>query len=263
MRKTAFAVSLLATLPLLAQIPAKVPRDLKFEVATLKAAKNQGPISGIRPAPGGQRYQAQACPIRVMIQVAYRLKADQIVGGPSWLDSDLFDMEAKAEKPSTADELHVMLMNLLVERLHLKFHEDQKEMRMYALTVDKAGSKLTAHTSANAGEPWIDQSGRVLQVKMKATSSPMQYFAFRLSTLMDAPVVDQTNLPGEYDFTLNYTRELPPDFPVGGKLNGEEPDTSGPRIFEALKQQLGLELKPQKGRVPVLVIDQAEKPTDN
>jgi uncharacterized protein (TIGR03435 family) len=250
--------------PLLAQAPSRIPSDLRFEVASLKPSQGQEPNGGIRPAPGGQRYQARNCPVKVMIQVAFRIKADQIVGGPGWLDTDRFDMEAKAEKPSTADELHVMLMNLLVDRLQMKFHHEKKDMRMYALTVDKDGPKLTPHEAANAGEPWIDQATvKFSRIKMKATCTPMDYFAFRLSQFMDAPVVDLTNLHGGYDFALEYTRELPPGFPEGGKINGEEPDTSGPTVFAAVKQQLGLQLKPQKGPVEVIIIDRAEKPTEN
>ena len=247
---------------LFGQAPAKIPADLRFEVASLKPATGPGRGGGIRPAAGGQRYEATNCSIKTMIMVAYRVKAEQIVGGPAWLDTDRFDMEAKADKPSSADELHVMLMNMLADRLQLKFHHEKKDMPMYALTVDKGGPKLTPHEAANAGDPWIDLAQeKFLHLKMKATSAPIDYFAFRLSQLMDRPVVDLTNLHGGYDFTLEYTRELPPGFPDGGKINGEEPDTSGPTVFAAVKQQLGPELKAQKGPVEVIVIDRAEKPT--
>jgi uncharacterized protein (TIGR03435 family) len=258
------AVCVLLGVPLLAQAPAKISPDLRFEVASLKPSDGTAQGGGIRPAPGGQRYQATNCPIKLMIQVAYRVKAEQIVGGPGWLDTDRYDMEAKAEKASNGDELHVMLINLLVDRLQLKFHREKKDMAMYALTVDKSGPKLTPHEAASAGDPWIDQTQeKFLHIKMKATCAPLDYFAFRLSQLMDRPVVDLTNLHGGYDFELAYTRELPPGFPEGGKVNGEDPDTSGASIYEAVKQQLGLELKAQKGPVEVIVIDHAEKPTGN
>jgi len=249
---------------LFAQSRGKISPDLKFEVASFKPSEATGPGGGIRPAPGGQRYQATNCPTRLMIQVAYRVKAEQIIGGPAWLDTDRYDMEAKAEKPSTPEELHVMLINLLVERMQLKFHRQQREMPIYALTLDKGGPKLTPHQSANAGEPWIDlRTERFLHVSMKATSSGMDYFAFRLAQMLDRPVVNLTKLGGEYDFALDFTRELPLGFPEGGKINGEEPDTSGPTIYEALRSQLGLQLKAQKGPVDVIVIDHVEKPTEN
>jgi len=91
----------------------------------------------------------------------------------------------------------------------------------------------------------------------------MDYVAFRLAGFMDLPVVDLTGLKGNYDFTLTFTRDLPPGFPEGGKVNGEEPDTSGDNIFQAVKKQLGLELKAQKGPVEVIVIDHVEKPSAN
>jgi len=256
------AVGFIFAAQVLAQ--SKMPPDLRFEVASLKPSARQRPGYGIRPAPGGQRYEAWNCPIKVMIQAAFRVKPEQIVGGPGWLDSDPYDMEAKAAKPSTSDELHVMLMNMLVDRLQLKFHRESRDMRRYALTVDKDGPRLTLHPAANGADVWIDQTvDKPLHIKLKGTSAPMDYLAFRLSMLLDLPVVDLTGLHGEYDFTLAYTYELPPGFPPGAKLNGEEPDTSGPNVFTALKQQLGLDLKIGKGPVEVIVIDSVERPSAN
>ena len=259
------AVCILSAAALFAQPPARIAPGLRFEVASLKpSAGSANGFYGIRPAPGGQRYEATNCPIRMRIQVAYRVKPEQIVGGPAWIETDGYDMEAKAERPSTADELHVMLMNLLVDRLQLKFHQEKKEMGMYALVRGKGEIKMTPHEAANAGEPWIDvNQEKFLHMKLKATSVPMDYVAYRLSLLMDRPVVDMTGIKGGYDFELAYTRELPLNFPPGAKLNGEEPDTSGPTIFEAVRQQLGLELKAQKGPVDVIVIDHVEKPAAN
>lgn len=254
----------LFALPMFAQMPARVPTDLRFEVASLKPSSGQRPGYGIRPAPGGQRYEAWNCPIKVMIEAAYRVKPEQIVGGPPWLESDRYDMEAKAEKPSSADELHVMLINMLADRLQLKFHREQKDMRRYVLSVYKGGPKLTPRLGANAADLFIDQTAeKFLHIKLKATAAPMDYLAFRLSLLMDLPVVDLTGLKGGYDFSLEYTQDLLPGIPEGTKINGEELDRSGPTIFEAVKQQLGLELTAQKGPVEVVVIDHVERPTGN
>jgi uncharacterized protein (TIGR03435 family) len=257
-------IGLINSAIVLAQTPAPIPPDLQFEVASLKPSEPGERGGGIRPAAGGQRYEAVNCPIKLMIQVAYRIKADQIMGGPGWLDTDRFDMEAKAERQSNADELHVMLMNLLVERLHLKFHKEKRDMPMYALTVDKGGTKVTPHEGANGGDPWIDQAiDGIVQVKLKATFAPLDYFAFRLSQIMDRPVVNLTNLKGGYDFNLEFTRDLPPGVSENAQLNGAPVDTSGPTVFAAVKQQLGLELKAQRGPVDVIVIDHVEKPTGN
>jgi uncharacterized protein (TIGR03435 family) len=258
------AVGLTGAILLCAQAPASPPNSLKFEVATLKASPAGGRGGGIRPAPGGERYQATNVPLRLLIMVAYRVKADQVTGGPSWMDTDTWDMNAKAERPSNVEELHVMLQNLLSERFHLQFHRETKELPVYALSVDKGGPKMQPHEAQNAGEPWMDQSvEQVVRVKMNARFVPMDYFAWRLGQVLDRPVIDQTRLKGGYDFDLAYTRDLPPGIPEGAMINGAPIDTSGPNIFAALRQQLGLRLDAQKGPVDIMVIDHAEKPAEN
>jgi uncharacterized protein (TIGR03435 family) len=234
-----------------------------FEVASIKASPPGGRGGGIRPAPGGERYLATNVSLRLLIMVAYRVKAEQIVGGPAWMNTDTYDMNAKAERPSSVEDLHVMLQNLLADRFQLKFHRETKEMPVYALGVDKGGHKMKPHEAQSAGDPWMDQANEGLHIKLTATSAPMDYFVWRLGQLMDRPVIDQTKLKGGFDFNLAYTRDPPPGFREGMLLNGAPMDTSGPNLFEALKQQLGLKLEPQKGSADVLVIDRAEKPVEN
>jgi uncharacterized protein (TIGR03435 family) len=239
------------------------PKTLKFEVASLKPSPADVRGGGIRPAQGGERYIATGLPLRMLIMVAYQLKTDQITGGPDWMNTDRWDMNAKAEKPSSAEELHLMLQDLLADRFQLKFHRETKELPVYVLSVDKA-PKLTAHDAASAGDPWIDQAiQKIVQVKMSAKFCPMDYFAWRLGQVLDRPVINRTQLQGGFDFELNYTRDLPQGIPEGALLNGEPIDTSGPNIFNALKQQLGLKLDSQKGPVEILVIDHVEKATEN
>ena len=254
-------VLILVAAALAAQQPSAIPADLRFEVASLKLSTDTSGVMGIRPAPGGQRYEARYCSIRLMIQAAFRLKPEQVTAVPEWFDTERYDMEAKAERSSSIDELHVMLMNMLVDRVHLRYHHEKKEMPIYALTLDKGTPKLTPHQAANGSELWIDQtSSEPLHVRLAATASSMDYFAFRLSALMDRPVVNQTNLPGGYDFVVSFTQEPPPGFTPDTKLNGQDVDTSGPTVYAALKQ-LGLEMKAGKGLADVIVIDHAEKPT--
>jgi len=207
---------------------------------------------------------ASNIPLKALIMVAYRIKPDQVVGGPEWVSTDPYDMNAKAERPSSIEELHVMLQDLLAERFKLRFHRETKELPIYALTVEKDGPKLQSHAARSAGDPWIDQTiEQIVQVKMHAKFVPMDYFVWRLSQTLDRPVVDQTKLKGDYDFDLSFTQEPPPGFPIGALLNGSPIDTSGPTIFEAVRKQLGLNLERQKGPVDILVIDHAEKPVEN
>ncbi len=246
-----------------AQQPAAEPATLKYEVASIKPSVPGGRGMG-RPEPGGLRYRGTNLPVAMYISAAYRLKADQVTGGPAWVATDGFDIEAQAEKPSNLEEHHLMMRSLLAERFHLRFHFAPKEMPLYALTVEPAGVKLTPHPSGNSGEPWIEQRMPVpLHATWQATSCSMELFAFRLAAVMDRPVVDQTALKGEYDFTLSYTMDLPPNLPPNALLNGQPIDTSGPTIFQAIRQQLGLRLEPRKGPVQVMVIDHVEKPSEN
>jgi uncharacterized protein (TIGR03435 family) len=121
------------------------------------------------------------------------------------MDSEGFDMNAKAERPSSLEELHAMLQDLLADRFKLRFHRENREMPMYALTVDKDGPKLTPHEARSAGDPWIEpkadpsSEGR-RKTTWHATFAPMDFFAWRLSSFMDRPVVDQTNLKGQLRF---------------------------------------------------------------
>jgi uncharacterized protein (TIGR03435 family) len=236
----------------------------KFDVASLKPTQSPGPNSTVRPSPSGDRYIGTNASLRLMIQVAYRLKLEQIVGGPDWVASDTWDLNAKTDKQATTDDLRLMLQDLLAERFHLKLRRDTKELPAYILSVDKSGPKLTPHQPTHAGDQWIDQPQQpFLHVKLSARFSTMDYFAFRLSQLMDRPVVDHTDLKGGFDFELTYTRDLPPNMSPTALLNGEPIDTSGPNVYAALRQQLGLKLEAQKTAVEVRVIEHVEKPTEN
>jgi uncharacterized protein (TIGR03435 family) len=245
-----------------AQAPAATP--LQFEVASLKPSQPGGRGGGIRPTPGGERYVASNIPLKLLITVAYRIRADQVVGGPAWIGTDLYDINAKAERPSSIEALHLMLQNLLAERFKLQFHRETKVLPIYALMVDKGGAKLQPDEAQSAGDPWIDNTvDHFPQMTMHGKFVPMDYFAWRLSMMLDRPVLDQTKLTGGYDFELKFTRELPPGTPEGALINGAPIDTSGPTIFEAIRQQLGLKLERQKGPVDIMVLDHAERPVEN
>lgn len=190
------------------------------------------------------------------------------------MQTERYDMNAKAEKPSNIEELHMMLRNLLAEEFRLKFHRETRELPVYALTVDKDGPKLTPHESPStgdtAGKVWIadkrdPRPELALRRTWHATQAPMDLFALRLGEIMDRPVLNLTHLEGSYDFELSFIQApgLPPGAPDGTlRVNGVEVDTSGPSIIEAVRK-LGLRLERQKGPVEIMVIEHAEMPSAN
>src|SRR5258708_1556784 len=122
MRSLCLASAAMLAVLAYAQAPA-----LQFEVATIKPSQPGQQGGGIRPAPGGRRYIATNVPLKLLLTVAYRLRADQVSGGPGWMDTALYDMNAEAERPSSVEELHLMLQNLIKEQFKLQTHFETKE----------------------------------------------------------------------------------------------------------------------------------------
>ena len=148
-----------------------------------------------------------------------------------------------------------MLQALLAERFQMRVLRETKELPVYALVVGKSGPQL--HEAEGAGNGMRIGRGRVTTQAIS-----MEPFAKNLGKLLGRTVVDRTGLEGKFAFTLEWTPD--PGQPMG--LLGPSPasaDDSGPSIFTALQEQLGLKLEPQKGPVEILVIDHVEKPSEN
>jgi uncharacterized protein (TIGR03435 family) len=244
------------------QQPAGAAAPLAFEVASVKPAKSVGP-RGIKPMPGGQTYIANGAPLRMMIKLMYKIPDSQIVGGPSWMDTELWDIEAKAAYPSSRDQLHEMFKTLLADRFKLQFHRETKDLSAYVLSTDKSGPKIKLNESPESFDiPIHSARGAGPLPKIVGTRVPMQYFSYYLSLLLNAPVVDRTGLDRYYDFTLEWMPEPGLEARKGGAP--EVPLASdGPNLFTALREQLGLKLESRKAPVEVFVIDHAEKPEAN
>jgi uncharacterized protein (TIGR03435 family) len=241
---------------------------LTFEVASIKPSTSGEDYIGIHPTPGGQRYVAARSPLKDFLYVAYQVKPEQITGGPAWVETELYDLNAEAERPSSIEDLHIMLQNLMTERFKLCFHFESKEMPAYVMSVDKGGPKnLKPHPNASGGDVHLDgtayESG---PEKWNAHCASMNFFIWRLSPWYDRPFINQTNLDGCFDFELTFTKREQPlaVSPAQGPAPNSAPiEASGPTVFEALQKQLGLKLEAKKGPVATMVIDHAEKPTEN
>jgi uncharacterized protein (TIGR03435 family) len=248
-------------IPALAMAQSFAPRGSQvFEVASVKPSPPNTRGTGVRPAPGGRRYVGSGIPLRSYLYVAYQVRPEQIAGGPNWLDNELYDLNAEADQPTSIENLHIMLQNILTDRFKLQFHFEKKEMRAYVLTVDKNGPKnLTAHPNPSAGEVFLDQSFGPGLNNWHAHCASMDFFTWRLSQTLPDPIINQTGLEGCFDFDLNFVREQFPVTPVMPTIEA----VLGPSIYDALKNQLGLKLESKKAPVEVMVIDHAERPTAN
>ncbi len=219
---------------LLAQDPAPA-----FEVGSVKENKSGGRAGYDRSTPG--RYTARNALLRNVIMSAYEL--DQrvlLIGGPKWIDSARFDIEAKAPAEADRPQVHRMLQSLLTERFHLEVRREKKELPVLFLVVAKNGPKLRDPKDRKppTNDPEIHRLG---------VFGSTRGLTHLLSNLLERPVIDKTGITGSHDWSLNLRRE---DLPEAA-------------IFGALEEQLGLKLESAKAFVDVLVIDRIEKPTEN
>jgi len=230
-----------------------------FEVASVKPSAPGGRGGIVRTLPGNQTYFVNNMPLRAIMTVAYSVTDRQISGGPAWIGTEPFDITAKAARPCTTDELHVLLQRLLEDRFQLKVRHEIREMSVWALVVDKGGTKLPPHDPADIDHPPLGSGPN--RRGLGGRSVNMTYFAFVLSRLLERNVIDRTGLPGYYDISLDFARDpLAGARPEGGE---PAPPTDGPDVFSALREQLGLRLESTKGPVEFLVVEHAQKPSAN
>ena len=247
---------LLATL-VIAQTPSG--KALAFEVATVKVNRSGKDWPAIHPEPG--RVIATNMTLKSLLAAAYLLREDLISGGPGWLDTERYDINAKCENVSSQDQQRQMLRTLLLERFQLQLREVARDVPEYELVVAKNGPKLRL---AKPGEASFRRFGKG---RLGLQSGTMADLARLLETVVRRTVVDRTGLTGNYDVELLYTPEgyqPKPDGADGGSNHEPPPpDPNGPSLFLALQEQLGLRLESKKGPGEILVIERASKPREN
>ncbi len=280
------------TVPLLAGLADTTPAPT-FEVASIKPSKpgpsKPGPfLVGFQIARGAH-FTVHGITPKMLVEEAYSVKDAQISQAPPWFNTDRYDIDAKPEEPVGAaidklrpddqkDKLMQMVQALLADRFKLAISHESKEMPIYAMVVAKGGPKMKVSDfkppeHPEALPPMPSKSGdramrgRIMMRPGNLTSTgiEMRMLADALSSFTGRPVIDKTNLSRRYEFTLQWT----PDTPVagmgapGGPEATPAPESNGPSLFTAIREQLGLRLESQKGPMDVLVITHAEKPSEN
>jgi uncharacterized protein (TIGR03435 family) len=240
-------------------------RDLKFEVGTVKPSPPDEPGGGVRPAPGATRYVGTALDLRSYLYVAYQVKTEQIIGGPSWVDKEHYDLNAETDKPRTIEDLHIMLQNFLTGKFKLQFHFEKRDMQAYVLTADKGGPKNLITRGRTPGADYIAdyEPAPAFHQKWKFHCASIDFFTWRLAAWFDRPILNQTGLEGCYDFEFSYTQDLPAGVQDGQMFNGAAVDASGPDVYRALQSELGLKMEAKRAPVEVMVIDHAERPSED
>jgi uncharacterized protein (TIGR03435 family) len=284
MNKAALLIGTLVTavgLPITAQQTG----DSAFEVATLRPSTSGNAGWRLQPQPGG-RLTGTNVPAAALIRFAYNLPDFQISGGPGWLASDRFDVEAKAEGDPPIDQKRLMLRTLLAERFKLTVHTETRDLPIYVLMMARSdgrpGPQLRrteaecareavslddwAGVGPATGTPRCGFFGFQPRTDLPRGRGGLAFrgltlaqFAKRLVPIVRRSVTDQTGLAGYFDADFDFMAELPPPPPPPGLPNafGSEPFVS---IFTVLPEQLGLKLDSRRGPVDVLVIDRVERP---
>jgi uncharacterized protein (TIGR03435 family) len=215
-----------------------------FEVASVKP-DTSGKGMSIAFTPG--RLTARAVTLKILILNAYNVSGFQVQGGPGWIDSDHFDVDAKWTEGANPKQAPDMLQALLAERFQLKVHRETHEQAIYTLIVAKNGPQLTP--AKDDERPSIRGLGRG---RMQFQKASMLTLAENLAGNLNRTVIDKTGLSGNFDFTLEWAADL------------SQPDPEQrASIFTAVQEQLGLRLESDKGPVEMLIIDSVQKPAEN
>jgi uncharacterized protein (TIGR03435 family) len=273
------------------QTAAPVP---SFEVASIRPT-NSDVAGGFISYRDPGRLTAPHANTRLLILFAYHIKNFQLMGGPGWVNSQGYDIDAKvddslAEKlrnlpvEQQLDQKRLMMRSLLADRFKLSVTLATKELPVYALVLAKGGPKLNdVHSSSNpddpaagptistaVGHPTAAPPGRATtftahdgENALTAKSMSIPNLIDLLSGQLDRAILDRTTLKGAYDFTLQWAPEIAIPYGIRGPDNTPPPDSTAPSIFTALQEQLGLRLELIKGPVDTVTIDHIEQPSEN
>ena len=260
MRRLLVGIVIACTLPAVAQGPQMVrPKFDAFEVATVKPVDVDATAGRMFRMDGTHRWVATNFTLEKLIALGYDLNPKTISGGPDWVRTQKFAIEAvtPGDVAPTRLEQMQMLRALLVERFRLKFHRENKEFSIYELTVAKGGPKLKAAEKPD-DVPQIVGVVYSDRVEVPARSVTMNDFVAMLQrATLDRPVVNKTGLTGKYDFDLKFAQD---ETVYGGELPVAPENSDSPHLFAAMQEELGLKLVATRGLVSAMVVDAAVRP---
>ncbi len=264
---------------------------LKYDVADIRPNNSgEGPHipSRIMNSPDDGRLYATNLSLTVLVCIAYGVQGFQVSGKPIWLDAAHYDIQAKSDgatdtalqrlDPDQRKEAkRLMLQALLADRFRLATHQTWKEGPAYALVVAKNGPRLevakdvvdNSDSQSSNNRPPKGTGIGVGRGQISGHATGLTLLANVLSSHVGRPVIDKTGLTGLYDFALHWNPDESAAPVPSGTFDGAEkpdtlsPDSSGPSIFTAIQEQLGLKLEPIKGPVDFIVIDHIERPSEN
>jgi uncharacterized protein (TIGR03435 family) len=228
---------------------------LQFEVATIKPSAPGVGSSSTNSTNGFLQITNQT--LRTIIQYAYNVRDFQISGGPGWMGSDRYDVAAKPENGAHDQQMKQMLQTLLSDRFQLRFHRETREGTVYALFVGKNGPRLQPAKKSDSSGITSGRNSMGLST-LSGKRASLDEIAANLSARLGRPVFDKTGLTDKFDFELSWVQDLTPS-----GAGAPSPAVSGPSLFTAVQEQLGLRLESQKGPVEILVIDQVSRPQEN
>ena len=256
----------------------------EYEVASIRPYKSDRNSAYLTPTPDG--LTGANVSLRWLIQEAYGVRNYQISGPPDTIETQTYEIDAKmdgavadaVQKLSRDDQESArqqMLQVLLADRFKLKVHRETKELPVFLLTVAKNGPKFKEATpgetypngfkgpDGRGGAGFVQTVGGRLGITTTAQAVQMPSLATMLSNSLERPVLDKTDLKGNYDFVVRWSAERLTAANDTGSGIASMPDSLAPPIFTAIQEQLGLKLVSGKGLVEIIVIDHVERPTPN
>jgi uncharacterized protein (TIGR03435 family) len=254
-------LAVLGLMVLAASLIAQAPAIPRFESASVRRNKSENPSANTRTQDGS--FDTTNAPVQLLILEAFQIQPSQLEGGPVWLNSDRFDIQAKTPPGAPQSETPAMLRSLLAARFKLQVHTERRETSTYLLVLANAdgmlGPKLRRSAckespKAEPSPPCGDQSIAVGRIFMTGAST-IEWVG-RLAQLADLTLQDRTGLKGNLDVELTWRPDkIRPGFPPF--------DPNAPPLDTALREQLGLKLEVHKSPYNALVVDSAELPSEN